>query len=74
MQALADARVGEEVDRALLEQPGAHALLDVLAAAALEHDRLDALAVQQVAEQQPGGAGADDGDLGAHPRHPTQSR
>ena len=53
----------QQVDGALLEHAGAHALLDVLAAAVLEHDRLDAAQVQQVREQQPGGAGADDADL-----------
>ena len=42
--------------------PGAHALAHVLLAAVLEHDRLDALEVQEVSEQQPGGAGADDAD------------
>ena len=56
----------EQVDGALLEHAGAHALLDVVAAAGLEHHRLDALPVQEVREQEPGRAGADDPDLRAH--------
>ena len=56
----------EQVDRALLEHAGAHALLDVVAAARLEHDRLDAVAGEQVAEEQAGRPAADDADLGAH--------
>ena len=52
-----------QIDRALLEHAGAHALDDVVPAAVLEDDRVDALEVQQVAEHQPGGAGADDADL-----------
>ena len=55
----------------LLEHAGAHALLDVLARARLEDDRLDALQVEQVGQQQPGRAGADDPDLGVH--HPSAS-
>ena len=66
LQALADARLDEQVDRALLEHARADALLDVVAAAALEDDRLDALAVEQVREHQPCGPGPDDADLRAH--------
>ena len=55
------------VHRALLEHAGAHPLLDVLAAARLEHDGLDPVQVQQVGEQQAGRAGADDADLGVYP-------
>ena len=46
--------------------PARIAVLDVLAAAVLEHDRLDAGLLEQPAERQPGGAGADDPDLRAH--------
>ena len=66
LQPLADAGRDEQVDRALLEHPGADPLLDVLAAAALEHDRLDPRLLEQAAERQAGRAGADDPDLGAH--------
>ena len=64
--ALADARVAEQVDRALLEHAGADPVLDVVAAAALEHDRLDARAVEQLGEREAGRAGADDPDLRPH--------
>ena len=39
----------------------------------LEHDRLDARALEQVREQQPGGPGADDPDLGLHHAPPARS-
>ena len=66
LQAVADTGVDEEVRRALLEHTGADTMLDVVSAAVLEHDGLDAFAVKEVREHQPGGTGADDRDLGAH--------
>ena len=71
VQALGQAGLVEQVDGSLLEHPRAHARLDVLAAAGLEHHRLDALAIEQVGQQQPGRTGADDPDLGLH--HPSAS-
>ena len=62
--AIAHAALVEEVNRALLQHPGAHAVLAVLAAAELQHDRLDAGEMQQMREQQPGRSRADDADLG----------
>ena len=56
----------EQVGRALLEHARPDPLLDVLAAAVLEHDRLDPGLLEQPAERQPGRAGADDPDLRAH--------
>ena len=56
----------EQIDRALLEHAGAKCGLDCIATAVLEHDRLDAVDVQQVREQQTRGACADDSNLGAH--------
>jgi hypothetical protein len=53
----------QEIDGALLQHAGAHALLDVVAAPVLEHDRGDAGAVEQVREHQPGRTSSDDGDL-----------
>ena len=50
----------------VLEHAGAHAVLDVLARARLQHDRLDAGALEQVREQQPRGPGADDPHLRLH--------
>ena len=63
---LADTELGQQLDGVLLEQAGAHALLDVRARTALEHDRLDARALQHQRERQPGRPGADDADLRAH--------
>ena len=60
---LADAGFGEEIDRALLEHAGAHAMLDVVAVAALEHDRLDAGAVQQMRQHESRGTRAEDAYL-----------
>ena len=65
-QPVADAHLDQQVDRALLEHAGADAALDVLAAARLEHDRLDPAQVQQVREHEPGRPGADDADLRSH--------
>src|SRR5271166_1371649 len=61
--ALADAGFLEQVDGALLEQAGANSLLDILAAASLEHDRRDAGQVQQVRQHQTRRTRADDADL-----------
>ena len=55
----------EEVHRALLEHARAHAMLDVVAVAALEDDGIDARAVQEVRQHEPGGPRADDADLRA---------
>ena len=62
----ADTRPSQQFDRALLEHAGPDPVLDVVAAAVLEHDGIDALEVEQVREGQAGGAGADDPDLGPH--------
>ena len=48
--------LGQQVDGALLEDAGPDALLDVLAAAILEHDGLDSLPRQKVGQNQPGRA------------------
>ena len=68
-QAVADADRVHQIDRALLEHAGAHALDHVVPAAVLDDDRIDAVQVQQVAEHQPGGSGADDADLCAYGLH-----
>jgi hypothetical protein len=62
---LADAGFDQQIDGALLKQAGADSLLDVLPAARLEHDGLDALKVEQMREHQPGGSRTDNPDLGA---------
>src|SRR3954452_829268 len=67
LQPLADAGLDHQVDGVLFEQPGAHTLLEVVAVARLQDHRLDALAVEQVGEHQPGRPGTDDAYLGTHP-------
>ncbi len=68
LQAFADAGLHQQVGCPLLEHAGAHALLDIGTAAAFEHDRVNATAVQQMGEHQPRGAGADNPDLRPHRR------
>ncbi len=66
VQPLRYARLAERVDRALLEHPGSHAALDVVPAAHLQHNRRDPVQMQQVRQQQAGGARADDSYLCPH--------
>ena len=68
MQALADAEVGQQVDRPVLQDARADSTLDVLAAARFEHDGVDAVQVKELRQHEAGRAGAHDRDLGAgHP-------
>ena len=62
---IADAHRVHQVHGALLEHAGTDALDDVLAAVALDDDRVDAGLVQQLPQHQARGARADDADLGA---------
>jgi hypothetical protein len=62
---VAQAHLVEQVDGALLEDSGANALLHVLARAILEDHRLYPALVQQMPQNESGGACADDPDLGA---------
>jgi hypothetical protein len=66
LQSLADTGLDQQLDGSVLEDAGANALLDVFAASILEDDGLDALQMQQVAEEEPGGPGPDDSDLSPH--------
>jgi hypothetical protein len=50
LQALANSGFDQQVDCALLEQSGTHALLDVFSAARFDDHAFDALQVQQVGE------------------------
>jgi hypothetical protein len=50
----------------MLEHAGTHAALEILAPASLQDDRLNAALVKKLCQQQPGRAGADDGNLGTH--------
>ena len=63
LESLADAGFIQQIDGALFEHAGADALLDILAAASLEHDRLDAVEVQQMRKHQPRRSRSDDADL-----------
>ena len=65
LEPLPHADLRQQVDGALLEHPGADALLDVLAASVLEDDRVDGLEMEKVRQNEPGGTGTDDPDLGA---------
>ena len=69
LQALADPGAHQQVDRPLLQYSRADAVLDVVAASGLQHDRLDALDLEQPREREPGRAGADDADLGPRGLH-----
>ena len=58
-----------EVGGHRLEHPCADAALDMIAARAFEQHAIDAFRLEQMAEQQPGGARSDDRDLGAARGH-----
>src|SRR5205807_3577991 len=59
-------RALEERNRAAFEHARAHAREHVLLRTALENDVVDAGALQELAQQQSRGPGADDGNLSAH--------
>ena len=65
-ETLAHARAFEELHGTMFEHAGAHAMLDVVAASCLDDDRLDALEMQQMREQQSCRSGTDDAHLRAH--------
>jgi hypothetical protein len=48
LEPVAEAGLAQDVDSALLEYPGPDPALDMPAAADLQHNRLDALQVQQM--------------------------
>jgi hypothetical protein len=66
VEAVRDPCLGEAVDRPLLEHPGAHALLDVLARAGLDDHRGDAAQLEQPREHQAGRPRSDDAHLRLH--------
>ena len=57
---------GKEIDRTLFENAGAHAIDDILFAAGFENEGVDAVEVQQLSEQEPRGAAADNTYLCMH--------
>src|SRR5437773_1570977 len=71
LHARADAGFDEQVARPLLDEPGTDAALDIVAAAVFQDHTLDARAVEQMREHQPGGPCPDDTDLRAHVIHPA---
>ena len=73
LQPVGDARLRQQLDGALLEDARPDPVLDVVAAAVLEHDRLDPRALEQPRERQPRRAGADDSHLRAGRGHPPSS-
>ena len=66
---LAHAGLAQHLHGALFEHAGADPRLDVLPAARLEDDRVDAMAVHQLPEQQAGRTGTDDRHLGSLGHH-----
>ncbi len=62
----ADADVGQKIGGPVLDQSGADAVLDVIAAAVFEDDRFDAGEMQQPRQHQPGRPCSDNADLRAH--------
>ncbi len=66
VHALADAGFVQQVDADLFQHAGANPAEHVVAALALDDHGVYAGLVQQLAEQQAGGACTDDGNLGTH--------
>ena len=66
MGAGAHACLVQQVHADLLQHPGADAAEHVVGAALLDDDGVNARLVEQLTEQQAGGAGTNDGNLGAH--------
>ncbi|MCY1407277.1 hypothetical protein D9M71_225730 [compost metagenome] len=66
IHAFADAGLAEHVDSALLQHAGADAAEHVIGGLALDDDVVDTGLVQQLAKQQSGRTGTNDGNLGFH--------
>ena len=73
LHALADADVDQQIGGPMLDQAGADAVLDIVAAAILDDDRLDALQMQQPRQHQAGRPRSDNSDLRAHDVAPGAS-
>ena len=63
LQSFARTHLHEKVRGRLLEHPRSDSLLDVIAAAGFEHDRIDAVQVKQLPEHEPGRPGPHYPDL-----------
>src|SRR3984957_8433236 len=66
LQTLAHAGFDHQVDGTLFQNAGAHAVLNVLPAAALQDNRLDAGQMQKREHNRPRRSGPDNTDLGSH--------
>ena len=66
VHARADASLVEQVHRDLFDDAGADAAKHVFAGLSLEDDVIDAVFVEELAEQQSRWAGSNDGDLRSH--------
>jgi hypothetical protein len=66
LHSLADAHFYQKVDGALLEDSGSHPLLTVLASSSLDHDRMNALSVQQMRQDKPCRSSSHNADLGSN--------
>src|SRR5262249_12865982 len=73
LHALAHPGLDQEIACPLLDETGADAVFDIVAAAVLQHDRLDARQMQQMRQHQPGGPRPHDADLYAHARCSLES-
>jgi hypothetical protein len=65
-QALAHSGIAQDVNRTLFEYPGPDPCFHIFAGLAFQHDRLDALQMQQVCERQPRRPRSDNPDLCAN--------
>ena len=74
LEALAHARLREEVHGALLQHARADRALDLLARARLDHHRADAGKIEEMREQESRGTRADDADLRAWSSSHSQQR
>ena len=72
VQPLVHLRLAQQLDRALLDDPGAYPAEHVLAALPLEDDALDPSQVEELRQQETGGSGADDCYLCLHARALTR--
>ncbi len=66
VHALAEPDFAQQRDGAGLQHAGANPFQHVRAGLALQHDAVDAVAVENMGEQQAGRPAADDGDLCSH--------
>ncbi len=66
LQARANPGFDHQVHRALFQHTGPNTIFNVLAAAAFQNNRLNAVQVQQVGKHQAGRSGPDNTDLGSH--------